>query len=71
MDTSNFKEVVAEYIEYDPASSTYNKDKALDLAGHFESMKSTPIRWASGASSPHPKIKEIVIKYIQKQKTGI
>lgn len=71
MDTEDFKEVVAEYIGYDPASGTYNKDKALDLAVYFECMKSTPISWASGASSPHPRIKEIVIKYIQKQKASI
>ncbi len=71
MGAKDFKAVVAEYIEYDHASGAYNKDKALDLAGYFESMKSTPVRWASGVSSPHPLVKELIIKYIQKQKTGV
>ncbi len=71
MDTKDFKEVVAEYIEYDSVSGAYNKEKALDLAGHFACMKSWPKWWASGVVNPLPRMRQIIIKYIQKQKTGV
>lgn len=67
MDISNFKEMVVEYIDYNPTSGTYNKDKMRELAGKFECIPGTVVRWASGVANPHPLVKELIIKYILKQ----
>ncbi len=71
METKDFKQVVAEYIEYDSVSRAYNKNKARVLTDYLECMKRVPFFWASGMAMPHPRIQEMVIRYINKQKVGV
>lgn len=60
-----FKQTVGEYIEYDSTSGAYNEGKKRELADEFECIPGTVVRWASGASNPHPGIKALIIKYIR------
>lgn len=72
MDASNFKEVVAKYIEYKEDLSTlqvfYSKEKAVILANEFECAESTVFRWVVGIANPLPRMKKAIIRFILNQK---
>ncbi len=67
MVTKEFKEAVAEYIQWDPATGKFNEEKLSDLANKCRCARSTVTRWAAGHSGPGPNVREFIIKYILEQ----
>jgi len=66
----DFKEVVAEYIEYkeEGLQVFYSDKKVRILADEFESTLKTPVCWANGLTNPRKATKELVVRYINAQK---
>lgn len=66
----DFKEVVAEYIEYKELGLQvmWSEEKVRILADEFEAMRKTVVCWANGLTNPRKGTKELVVRYINAQK---
>lgn len=66
----DFKEVVAEYIEYkeEGLRVTWSEEKVKILTEEFECVRKTVVCWANGLKNPRKRTKESVIRYINTQK---
>jgi len=70
MDTKDFKEAVAKYIDYDHFLGTYKFDLVRKMASALGLMPSTIVHWAAGSNNQHDGVKQAVLIYIRKQTTG-
>ena len=70
MGIKDFKEVVADFIEYkeDGLRVMWSEEKVKILVNKFKSVRKTVVCWANGLINPRKSTKESVVRYINDQK---
>lgn len=64
MDTKDFKEVVAKYIDYNSSTVAWDDEKVKELCIVFDVSKATVVKWASCPVNPAEVVKEDVVEFI-------